>query len=70
MANCPKCNGVLERVPPSNWLNADQYAAVKAGDWFCETCPDNERGASGLCYWWDSEVEEHNRRECEKVLRA
>lgn len=55
---CPQCQRVLQEVPRrSNWLNDDQYAAVKAGDWWCDHCPDNGRGQTGLCYWYDSEVE-------------
>lgn len=54
---CPKCGGPLKECPRrSNWLNDDQYASVKAGDYFCETCPDNDRGKSGLCYWWEHEL--------------
>lgn len=67
---CPQCGGTLQRVPGSNWLNSDQYAAVKAGDWFCETCPDNGRGQSGLCYWWDSEIDAHERQLCEAITRT
>ena len=66
---CPQCGGPLKKVPGSNWLNADQYAAVKAGDYFCETCPDNGRGNSGLCYWWEREVEAHGQRQCEAQAR-
>lgn len=67
---CPQCGGNLKRVPGSNWLNEYQYAAVKAGDWFCETCPDNDRGASGLCYFWDREIEAHERQLCEAIQRT
>ena len=54
---CPQCKEPLQKVPPSKWLNEDQYATVKAGDWFCTACPSNNRGAVPLCYWWDSEVQ-------------
>lgn len=69
MKTCPQCNAELKRVPRSNWLNDEQYEAVKAGDWFCETCPDNWRGQSGLCYFWDSEIEAHERKNCEAMMR-
>lgn len=68
---CPQCGSPLTEVPRrSNWLNADQYAASKAGDWFCESCPDNGRGNSGLCYFWDSEIESHNKRECDAITHT
>ncbi len=67
---CPQCNGPLDEVPRhSNWLNDEQYAAVKAGDWYCTSCPSNERGNSPFCYWWNSEVFEHQRRSCDAAMR-
>jgi hypothetical protein len=65
---CPNCGTKLKPVPRSRNLNSFQWASVKAGDWFCETCPDNGRGKTGLCYWLDEELEEHNRRECEVLM--
>ena len=65
---CPTCGGQLERVPRSTNMNSDQWDAVKAGDWFCETCPDNDRGQTGLCYWFNSELEAHAKRECEALM--
>lgn len=71
MKRCPQCNGQLIEVPRhSNWLNDDQYAASKAGDWYCETCPDNGRGGSGLCYWTDAEVDDHERSQCDAICRS
>lgn len=55
-ATCPQCARVLERVTYSGgYLNPDQWASVRAGDWWCETCPSNGRGRSGA-YFWNSEV--------------
>lgn len=54
--NCPQCGGGLRCVPKSKWFNADQWDSMKAGDYFCEKCPDNGRGKTGKCYWWESEV--------------
>lgn len=66
--SCPGCDGPLVEVPRhSKWLNDDQYDAQKAGDWYCETCPDNSRGLQRLCYWSDSEVEAHERVRCAAV---
>lgn len=42
-------------------MNDYQYSSVKAGDWFCEVCPDNGRGQSGLCYWWNKEIEDYEK---------
>ncbi len=67
---CPVCGGKLLRVRnESGWMNNDQFDAVKAGDWMCETCPDNGRGQSGKCYWWNSEVESNQAKECEAICR-
>lgn len=55
---CPQCGGPLVRVRQSSgsvW-SGDQFDANRAGDYFCEKCPDNQRGKSGLCYWWDREL--------------
>lgn len=67
---CPQCGNDLERVRNTGgWMTRDQFDAVKAGDWYCETCPDNGRGNSGLCYWFASELEAHNRKQCEAITR-
>lgn len=68
--DCPQCGKPLNRVPGSSWMNDDQYEAVKAGDWFCETCPDNGRGNSGLCYWWHQEVENNQQLTCDAITRT
>lgn len=56
LIRCPKCKSVLKRVRNESLLNAEQFDSVKAGDWYCETCPDNGRGKSKLCYWWNAEL--------------
>ncbi len=55
---CPQCKGDLQRVsyPNNCMLNYDQWEATIAGNWCCETCPDNGRAKSGKCYWWDEEL--------------
>lgn len=55
---CPTCGGVLLRVkrPSDSPYNSDQFDSQRAGDYYCEKCPDNGRGNSGLHYWWHSEV--------------
>lgn len=66
-AVCPGCRGELVEVPRhGKWLNDEQWAASKAGDWFCRKCPDNGRGKTGLCYWWDREVQAAMRGESER----
>lgn len=68
---CPGCGGTLVEVARhSKWLNDDQYASVKAGDWMCDTCPNNGRGKNPVCYWWDHEVEEYERQQCAKACRT
>jgi hypothetical protein len=58
MPRCPTCGGELERVriPEGCMFNRDQWESMRAGDWYCETCPDNGRAKSGVCHWWDHEV--------------
>lgn len=55
---CPQCGGKLEEVRQSRGspLNKDQFDAVKAGDFFCQKCPSNDRGNSPNCYWWVHEL--------------
>lgn len=55
---CPQCHGKLRRVTQStnSPLNSDQFDAVKAGDWYCPTCPSNNRGNLNLCYFWTHEL--------------
>lgn len=57
---CPQCGGPLERVRQSagSALNSYQFDAVKAGDFYCKSCPTNERGQSPFCYWWERELPE------------
>lgn len=57
-ALCPQCGAALTKVrnPAGSSLNDDQFDAVKAGDWYCASCPSNDRGNSSHCYWNDSEV--------------
>jgi len=56
---CPGCGGEVRKVRQdlnTSCLNADQFDAIRAGDYYCEACPDNGRGKSKLCYWWEKEV--------------
>jgi len=65
---CPGCGFGMERVEQSSprMLNADQFDAVKSGDWFCATvtCRDEEgsRGKSDRLYRWDHELVLPDRR--------
>jgi hypothetical protein len=45
----------------------DQFASIRAGDWYCKGCPDNGRGRSGFRYFWDSEV---HQKEEEKMVTS
>lgn len=59
MSNCPCCKQPLQKVKQSSnsMLNAEQFDSIKAGDWYCTTCPSNGRGNSSFCYYWQHEVE-------------
>jgi hypothetical protein len=71
MMTCPTCCRRLHRVTNTgSWMTSEQFDAVKAGDWYCDACPDNGRGKSGKCYWWDTEVEMHNLRQCDDVMHT
>lgn len=53
--SCPVCGNMLEEVPRhSTWMNDEQYASVKAGDWYCINCTD-ENTKSGFMYFKDSD---------------
>ncbi len=57
--NCPECCNPLEPVvyPANSPLNFDQWSAIRAGDYVCNTCP-GDRGKSGKRYFWKSELED------------
>lgn len=58
MPTCPRCGGQLVEVANrSAYLNDDQAAAQRAGDFYCEKCPPNGRSeANRYCYWWKREI--------------
>lgn len=55
---CPSCGKPLQKVErsPSSPLNQEQFDAAKAGDFFCDTCPSNERGNARFRYYWKREL--------------
>jgi len=55
---CPECKTPLQTVRQTGerMYNDDQFDALKAGDYYCETCPGDGRGKSGLKYWWKREL--------------
>ena len=56
---CPQCRGTVMLVTQGEyaWMNRDQFDAVKAGDYYCESCPPNDRAENGKhCYWWEREL--------------
>lgn len=55
---CPLCKGELLPVRQSagSHLNAEQFDAIKAGDYFCTTCPSNGRGNTAVRYFWAREL--------------
>lgn len=57
-AICPQCSHPLIEVrqSPHSALNQYQFDAAKAGDFYCPSCPLNNRGHSALCYWWEHEL--------------
>jgi hypothetical protein len=70
MKKCPQCEQPLDRVPASRNLNSEQWDAVKAGDYYCKSCPDNGRGQTGLCYWFDSELDAAERKKIDAIMRG
>jgi len=56
ITRCDKCGGLLDLVRQERgYLNREQFDAVKAGDWYCATCP-GDRGGTGRRYFWESEL--------------
>lgn len=55
---CLHCGKLLTeiRYPTGSPFNRDQWDSMRAGDWVCESCPGNERGQSGMCYFWAHEL--------------
>lgn len=55
--NCPQCGNPLYRVlnPSFSMLNDEQFAAVRAGDWYCSECK-SDAAASGYKYYWDEDL--------------
>ena len=46
---CSECKTSSKKIVPKK-------GAVKAGDWFCDTCPSNGRGNTKFRYYWLREV--------------
>ena len=55
---CPLCKGPLHEVHYNrdSMLNRYQFDAVKAGDYYCESCKGTE-AATGFKYFWKSELD-------------
>lgn len=55
---CPDCGDVLHRVayPGGSMLNEEQFADVRAGDWYCDQCK-GDRSKTGFRYFWNRELE-------------
>lgn len=55
---CPQCQGPLVPVRyPGGYLNREQWASQRAGDWYCTACPPNNRSSGNqYSYWWDHEI--------------
>lgn len=63
---CPFCQGPLRPVlqPAGSMLNQDQFAAIRAGDYYCVQCK-GEQSATGFRYFWRHELaalEEEKKR--------
>ncbi len=58
--NCPQCNQVLYKVrqSPNSPLNSEQFASIRAGDWYCKTCKGNEAERTKYKYFWDKDLEQ------------
>jgi len=61
---CPGCRGNLKRVIQAEpqFLNPEQYDAIKAGDWYCDKCPasvgtsEKQPSTSAYAYFWDKDI--------------
>lgn len=55
---CPLCKRELFPVLQESHsvLNSDQFDALKAGDYYCTSCPTNGRGNTGYRYFWKREL--------------
>lgn len=60
--DCPDCGRPLTPIerPASSLLNDAQFDAIRAGDYFCRTCPPNDpvRGNRPVRYFWRRELAE------------
>ena len=56
---CPQCQAILHRVRRGgdSPLNADQFDAVKAGDWYCSVCAGAEAKHTTYKYWWEKDLD-------------
>ena len=56
---CPQCQAILHRVRrgADSPLNADQFDAVKAGDWYCSVCAGAEAKHTTYKYWWEKDLD-------------
>lgn len=54
---CPGCGKALQAVrqDANSMLNAEQFDAARAGDWFCDVCK-GEGARTGYRYFWDREL--------------
>lgn len=53
MKKCFDCGKVLQSTGNGpGWMNAEQWDASKAGDYFAEC--ENATHPNGRCYFWDS----------------
>ena len=50
-------------------LNSEQFDAIKAGDWFCKTCPD-DRGENVHLYRWSHELVLRDRRKRDRRAQS
>ena len=57
MPQCPICKGPLKEVlyPSGSMLNREQFQAIRAGDFYCESCKGTE-AASGYKYFWKKDL--------------
>jgi hypothetical protein len=58
---CPNCKGILKKVAQTKlWLNDDQFDAVKAGDYYCEVCPEEkgtaDKARTKYAYFWEKDI--------------
>lgn len=58
---CPSCGGSLKIVEQTRFfLNSEQWDSTKAGDYYCDKCPESAgkagKSKAGYAYFWERQA--------------